>query len=363
MLMPPAYGGGMEIIMKKKIISLKSVFLLVLAALMLSFSAHPAMAASASDNVNGKYVYFSAQNVIWKMQTTTGKCSRVKTFSGVGSVDDVTYHKGYLYFSTYTGGSDVGVSYVCRMKTSGKDYERLALGYNPAVCGDTIIYAYGAESEYDSYTEYLGIGSMEPDGSNSRLLVESTFDFWINPDFQILNDRIFFSGYSSEEGCYAIYSCDMDGDDMTADISKNMSNVSLFSDGTRLYISARVNDKQGLYVHDPKSDTTSKLMSLESKNNTNRMLVGAKNGSVYVSEYKYNNTRTAASGKLYKIDASNKKKSLVSKFTNGYCDRIQYAGKFFVAYQFFNSYYKNCGVVTFKNGGSKYKELSRYFIS
>ena len=209
----------MEIIMKKKIISLKSVFLLVLAALMLSFSAHPAMAASASDNVNGKYVYFSAQNVIWKMQTTTGKCSRVKTFSGVGSVDDVTYHKGYLYFSTYTGGSDVGVSYVCRMKTSGKDYERLALGYNPAVCGDTIIYAYCAESEYDySYTEYLGIGSMEPDGSNSRLLVESTFDFWINPDFQILNDRIFFSGYSSEEGCYAIYSCDMDGDDMTADI-------------------------------------------------------------------------------------------------------------------------------------------------
>ena len=177
--MLPAEGGGLEVPMGKHIPHLRisksimweaGLFL----AFLLFFPVKAGAAETAATSSNGYYMYFSVDNTIYRMHTKTGSVKKIRQISEVAYVDDISYYKGYLYFTGNTySGSDGMELYICRVKKNGKSFQKLGDGYGCRIYGGKIYYTRGMNvDEYGSpQTKTIGIARMKLNGKSKTSLL------------------------------------------------------------------------------------------------------------------------------------------------------------------------------------------------
>ena len=87
-----------------------------------------AQAATVSQNnpVNGDYSYYAVYGTIYRVNNQTGKNTKIKALKDAFELFDLTYYKGYLYFTEdLYYGTEMEKNQICRMKTDGSGYEVL----------------------------------------------------------------------------------------------------------------------------------------------------------------------------------------------------------------------------------------------
>lgn len=168
---------------KEKYCRLMAVACLVICMLATAFPQPiPAAVKTTADNTNGRYLYYSnlCCNTIYRLDTVSGKNKIIKTIDKISGVADISYYKGYLYFSAnfYTEGDDNAWWYICRMKADGTKFKKLACGSNPMIYNQKIYYA-KERREKDKYGEYgtvlEGISVMSLTGKNMKKLIKDAY--------------------------------------------------------------------------------------------------------------------------------------------------------------------------------------------
>ncbi len=179
--------------MKRKILSTTLLVIMSLAFCLLiptesvqaeSLKKAPAAATKkvAATNSNGYYMYYEAGgewdnngSYIYRMNTKTGSVKQIyKTKKG--SISNVLYYKGYLYFEFYSGSVDS--SSICRVKTNGKNFKKLGQGQTLAIYDGKVYYTKDI-LDYDGYRTGNKIMSMKTDGSGKKSLI-SRNDGYLN---------------------------------------------------------------------------------------------------------------------------------------------------------------------------------------
>ena len=122
----------------------------------------------------GKWTYFSVDNMIYKLNSKDGTTKKVKKLNKVFDISDISYYNGYLYFtSNYYIGTDSTDCYICRMKTDGSGFTKLDRGASPLIWNKKIYYIKSKHitEGYYEYDQNVGIATMSLNGKNSKILI------------------------------------------------------------------------------------------------------------------------------------------------------------------------------------------------
>lgn len=89
---------------------------------------------------SGDYMYYAIYEKIYKVNTSTKKTTLVKSI-GRKWVYNLTVSNGWIYLTVNDGGT--GAEFrpsIYKVRTNGKDYQKLATGYDPVVYNGKIYY-------------------------------------------------------------------------------------------------------------------------------------------------------------------------------------------------------------------------------
>ena len=269
-------------------------------AFLLFFPVKAGAAETAATSSNGYYMYFSVDNTIYRMHTKTGSVKKIRQISEVAYVDDISYYKGYLYFTGNTySGSDGMELYICRVKKNGKSFQKLGDGYGCRIYGGKIYYTRGMNvDEYGSpQTKTIGIARMKLNGkSKTSLLSVHEEDAGIL-GMEIAGGKIYYveRGKASKP----LYSCSLKGKN-EADITYANS---VKTDGKQIYYTTETS------VYRYKNGTSEWICPVAQQSGESRTaLLGARNGWVYLADHIYGGTPS-----FYRVKASTgAKKTLAS---------------------------------------------------
>ena len=217
---------------KKNVFRIAAAFLVCMCAVFCLKSADVQAAAKMATESNGKYLYYPVQGTIYKMDTSTGKTKKIKSIPKTNWVRDISYYKGYLYFTIdeyyYSAGTDGSKKYVCRMKSNGSGFKKLGCGCSAKIYNGKIYYVRGVveKKSYVPITQCKGIARMSLTGKSKKTLVSG--DGYSTP--MIANNRIY---YRQNPGSSTyLYSVNMSGGDkkrLASDVR------GLLSDGSDIY--------------------------------------------------------------------------------------------------------------------------------
>ena len=300
-------------------------------------------AAKQASAANGATAYFAVDDTIYSLNTKTGTYKKIKKLGKPYYISDISYYKNYLYFTgNYYLGSDGQDTYICRIKTNGTGFKKIAPGQRPCVYGGKIYYVQCKAISYGAgtYTLCTGIGRMSLTGSGKKTIT----NFPTNISFAqmvVAKNRIFYCNAGK------LYSCSLTG----GSSKSHGAAQSLLTDGTAAYYVS------GGYVC--KITTGGKITQLlpvkSSRYSTYTTILGIRNGYLYLSDNPY-----APSGsKFYKYKLSTKKTSNINNYS---ITDISFASGSYIAVHRYmgNGKYEGSRMTI---AGKKYKVIQKFFRS
>lgn len=342
---------------KKSLIKIMAAFVFSI-CMMVCLSSVDTQAATKkmATESNGKYLYYSVQGTIYRMDTNTGKTKQIKKIAKTNWVTDITYHNGYLYFTVdyyyYVKGTDSSIKYVCRMKTNGTGFKKLCCGYGAKIYNGKIYFIRGENSNdgYADYTKTVGISRMKTNGSGKTNLITDASYY---DDLQVVNDKLYYRAvYSSGNH---LYSANLSGNNRTQLSSAIISQ--LLSDGSNIYYATT----KELHKITAKSGTDTLIANLPYRRTTYSIfgcanILEVKGGYVYYGDYS-NSKRV----KLVKVNISKKTKKSIKSFSSFVGDMYIGKGKYAIIRRsiYEQKYSEAIGRIT--TSGKNYKTLKKYF--
>ncbi|MDO4554309.1 MAG: DUF5050 domain-containing protein [Lachnospiraceae bacterium] len=307
-----------------------------------------AIKAEASETVTkGSYTYFAEDGTIYKMNSSSGKVSKVKKISQSNTVEIFAVKGSWIYITVddyySVKGTDQSWVYVYRIKTNGKSLQNLGKGSCPYIYGN---YIYFNRRSFDrNATTYddmksLGIYRMKLDGSSKKKLASSAYCQWI----KIYNKKIYYSVTGSDPG---VYQMDLNGKNGKKIMSDYTSDTAYFA-GNKMYVSYTPSSTSYVYSYDLTTGSRTYLAT--------GTLMAAYNGELY-----YHGTYSASNTTLYRYKISTGAKSTVCKRT---LFRNVIAGKKWLIINYYRgNYRKNIGVDRITKNGKSRKVITTYFRS
>lgn len=155
-----------------------------------------AATVSRNNPVNGDYSYYVVYGTIYRVNNQTGKDTKIKALKDAFELFDLTYYKGYLYFTEdLYYGTEMEKNQICRMKADGSGYEVLGWGQSPTIYKDRIYYIKNkvVTDVYGSSTEAVGIAKMDLNGNNKKDINKMPNDSSsYYRELTIVNGRIYY---------------------------------------------------------------------------------------------------------------------------------------------------------------------------
>jgi hypothetical protein len=300
---------------------------------------------------NGKYLYYSVYNTIYRMDTNTGKSKKIKTVPKIFTISDISYYNGYLYFeSEYYEGTDGGSKpYICRIKTNGTSFKKLGCGKSPKIYNSKIYYIRGSMGTVYGEPEMtcLGIARMKLNGDSKKTLLKSDT---INA-FQIVKNRIY---YIDDDW---LLSMNMSGNDGKYFLS---GVCQLLSDGTHIYYTTSTNLYQ-LTRSDKSANELLKLSYKETGYNieTYTTILAVKNGNIYLSNSSSYNKST-----LKKYNISKKKMTKLKTFKSYIYSMYVGKGSYALIHKSISGSTRYTDVIgRIKTNGKNYKDLQKFSLA
>lgn len=337
--------------MKRNLIHATAFFLICLCAVFCLKSIDTQAATKKmSTESNGKYTYYSVQGTIYRMDTNTGKTKKIKTIANTNWISDISYYKGYLYFTAdyyyYSQGTDGSEAYICRIKTNGKGFKKLGCGRSARIYNGKIYYLRGTIKMYGvcPSTHIKEIARMNlSGGSKKNLLTEKS----AYSSFEIVKDRIYYVS----AGC--LYRATISGKSSTVLVSSGVNQ--LLSDGTNIYYTTT----RELHRIEGSSGTDNKLMNLAYRRTSSSIfcctnILEVKNGIIYFVD---NNNGY----KLRKYNLSANKITDLKKFSSNVSALVVGKGKYAVIRRGITDSKYTEAVGRIKTTGKSYKTLKKYF--
>lgn len=345
---------------KKNVFRMISAFLICL-CVVLCLKTADAQAASKkmATESSGKYTYYSIQGTIWRMDTGSGKSEEIRTIEGTNCISDISYYKGYLYFTAdnyyYSNGGDGSEAYICRMKTNGEDFDRLGCGMAARIYNGKIYYLYGTIEMYGTTpsTEIKGIARMNLNGDSKKKLVTGKARYTA---FEIVKNRIYYTASNSNGAAKYLYRVNMSGKKSKTLVSSDVRQ--LLSDGTNIYYATakelhRIAGSSGKDKH---------LLNLAWKRNiypssviSCTSILEVKSGVIYFLDY-------YSGYKLRKYTISKNKITNMKTFQTSVTDMVVGKGKYAVIRRKISGSSKYTEAVgRIKTTGKNYKDLKKYY--
>lgn len=332
--------------MKRKL-GIRSIFMLLFS---FSFLFAANIKAEAAQTVTkGSYTYFAEDGTIYKMNSKSGKISKVARLKRSNTVEVAAVKGSWLYLTVddyYSmRGTDNSWSYICRIKTNGKGLETLAKGENPVLYGNYIYYEGKSfnrkTSSMPQYAKHAGIYRMRLDGKGRRRLCVQDKCSWL----KIYKKRIYFGAYLNERS--GIYSVNLSGKDFKTHVYSNTPKAPYFT-GNKMYFghggSYNAND---IYVYNLVTGDLTRLRSGE--------MLTAYNGEIYYFTGSYGRYT------LYRYRISNGKSR---KICTRQIIRNVIGGKKWVIVNYYRGNKRhNIGVDRIRLDGKGRKTITTYFRS
>ena len=307
----------------------------------------------------GKWTYFSVDNMIYKLNSKDGTTKKVKKLNKVFDISDISYYNGYLYFtSNYYIGTDSTDCYICRMKTDGSGFTKLDRGASPLIWNKKIYYIKSKHitEGYYEYDQNVGIATMSLNGKNSKILIKNKDDS-LRWSLLAANGKLYYMKYSKASQKTAVMSYDI-RHKKSSPVYKTSSALTLYcNDAAYIYFTVSdLSQNHTLYAYNVK---TGKQTSKKLTSDVN--LLAAKNGTVYYYSYDTNTT--------YSYNVQNKKTKTVLKnhyLVNLTLSKYQYQ---VVDYDYTQEEFEACNYKydraksRMKLNGKGFKRLIKYYVS
>lgn len=341
---------------RTKLFKQTALFLFALCAVfcLQAATAHAATAKMATAE-NGKSVYYPVQGTIYRMNTKTGKTKKIKEIANTNWVRDISYYKGYLYFTVdyfyYLKGTDGTQTYICRMKKDGTEFKKLAVGDSSCIYKGKLYYRSGKLSQDASgvfSTDCIGISRMTLTGKSKKRLVSGNIN-----SLYIVGGKLYYTTATPGSTSASLYCVSTSGK------SKKLlrSGVeSMVSDGSSIYycLSKEVRRINGANRKDSRLFGTDWITSqYEAGVICRTNLLSARNGVVYFT----NNSTTL---KKYTVKT---KKTATLKTGRYFSDLYVGSGNYAAARantDDTDQQYSE-GVARITKSGKKFKFLKKYF--
>ncbi len=313
-----------------------------------------AQAATVSQNnpVNGDYSYYAVYGTIYRVNNQTGKNTKIKELKDAFEIFDLTYSKGYLYFTeNLYYGTEMEKNQICRMKTDGSGYEVLGWGQTLSIYKDKIYYIKNkvVTDVYGSSTEAVGIAKMDLNGKNKKDINKMPSDSSsYYRDLTVVNGRIYYidSKYSGK-----LISTNMSGKD-----KKFYDGIDSYWSGLKVAGNKIYYMDQGcrIYYFDTKSKKKKQVCSIPNGDGNFSGVIGE---NVYY--YCYDKQATYC----YNMSAKKTTKLIDRKVT-----LLTTKGEYVVvdcalSQKEFEKTGKTNEIAIMKKSGKGYKKLIRYYVS
>lgn len=322
---------------------------------MVAGTATNVQAATVSQNspVNGDYSYYTVRGTIYCVNNKTGKNKTVMKANENADIYDLTYYKGYLYFTGNLYDSSASEkNQVCRIKTDGSGYEVLGWGQSPIIYNGKIYYVKNkvVTDEYSSFTENVGIVKMDLNGANKKDInkIPSGKSGSYYRDLTIVNGRIYYidSNYNGK-----LVSTDMSGKDKKYYNGIDSYWSGLKVAGSKIYY---MDENYHICYFDTKSKQKKQVCTIKDGNGNFAGVIGKK-------IYYYNYDKQAT----YCYNMSTKKTTkLIGKNVTFLTTKGTYV---VVDCSLSQKEYEKTGktneIAIMKKSGKGYKSLVRYFVS
>lgn len=263
----------MKVQMKKYLFCLVLITFFSIIPTVTTFAASETVAPA----YNGKWTYYGSHDTIYKLNSKTGIAQEVVTLKDVYDISQISYYNNYLYFvANYEYGSDAENCYVCRIKTNGKDFQKLDHGSSPIITDKKIYYLktehYGENGS--SYDLTLGLAQMSLNGKNSKLLTTtSQFNQSLLAAF---SGKIYYID-RDDSSCDTLLMSYNTKNKKTSTIYKSSSEFYFFdSDATYLYLETYGDLHNDVYAYNVHTGD-----SIKKEFSANSYAFAAKNGIIY----------------------------------------------------------------------------------
>lgn len=342
-------------------IRLRNVSLVLVLALLFSVvsAIAPAKAEAATKTeapaYSGNYTYYSVYSNIYKLNSKTGKTTKVASVKNAFDVSGISYYNGKLYFTTNyflgTGGEEC---YICSMNTNGKGFKKLCRGVNPIVYDKKIYYfKVKHDKEYGSDTT-LGVASMSLTGKKQKMIAKVPKDTYIVSGLAAVNGNLYYMDHSYSGNNTNLYMYDIKSSKKTTIDTSNSAygtDIIFGCDSSYVYYQ-KANDICAYNVNNNMIYTVAE---------GDYGYFGGRDGKIYRSDY--------SSRKLYEYDFTTGSAKLIK--SGVYIDRVVYSKSGYNIYennfsqeeqQKYDYYYTN-ETVRMKPNGKGYKRLHKYYVS
>lgn len=289
---------------------------------------------AAQTVTKGSYTYFAEDGTIYKMNSKSGKISKLVRIKRSNTVEVVGVKGSWLYLTVddyfCKRGTDNSWEYVYRVKTNGKSLECLAKGRNPVLYDNYIYYEATSFSRKNNTAvndfKHKGIYRMKLNGKGKRRLCVQNSCYWL----KIYKKRIYFG--TTLNGRSGIYSVSLSGKNLKTHVYSYTSKEPYFT-GNKMYFNYNANE---IYVCDLRTGTLKKLCSGQMLAGYNGEIyyTSGSYGRFYLNHYRISNGRSAriCSRQLFRDVIGGKKWVIVNYYRgnkrhNIGVDRIRLNGK------------------------------------
>lgn len=328
---------------KKKNLALVFILILCIAVVTILSSLNvQAKSSMPEPSYNGKWTYYTVNNTIYKLNSETGKTSKVYKVKNCDydAVSNVIYYKGRLYFQvTYSPSrvtTDPKYLTICSVKTNGKSFKKIFSKCNRLSIYNGRLYF----TKYDSDYNGVGLYSAKCSGKSVKRIMKENSNNHLE-GYTFANGKLFCVNHRN--GIYKIteYSLKNKKKKTIAKSTQDIYGVS--SDGNYIYYTA--NDKVYAYKVSNGKKYHAKV---------DGSVFGGKNGKIYTSDYYSRN--------LYQIDLIKNKRKFIKK--NVYMYAVVYSKSGYNIYinqlPYEGIAYYTAEIVRMKGNGKGFKSLEKF---
>ena len=300
-------------------------------------------AAKQATAANGVTTYFAVDDTLYSLNTKTGSYKKIKKLGTPYYISEVIYHNGYLYFTgNYYRGSDASADYICRIKTNGTGFKKMAPGQHPAIYGGRLYYIQHKvlKDSLGTYTRAAAVGSMKVTGADQKTLVKLSGSYPYSYGLAVVSGRVFYIDSKT------LSSCTTSG----KKVRKYGDCDGLITDGKALYCTG------GSYVYKMTvgGTRTTLLTRKMGPYSPYTYITGIKNGYLYLCDRYY-----TSSSRFYKYQLSSKKTSTINSYhISGMASA---SGPYILVHRYTgNGHYEGARMTV---AGKSYKLIQKYFRS